>query len=59
MSEYAFALDDTHYIFRLRTGKGEAESVRFYYAEEEGKVYDVADDSEWKAVGEKIWINIR
>ena len=24
------------------------------YAEEEGKVYDVADDSEWKAVGEKI-----
>ena len=31
MSEYAFALDDTHYIFRLRTGKGEAESVRFYY----------------------------
>mgnify|MGYP006979027525 CR=1 FL=1 len=23
MSEYAFALDDTHYIFRLRTGKGE------------------------------------
>ena len=33
MSEYAFALDDTHYIFRLRTGKGEAESVRFYYAD--------------------------
>ena len=29
------------------------------YAEEEGKVYDVADDSEWKAVGEKIRINIR
>lgn len=33
MSEYAFALDDTHYIFRLRTGKGEAEGVRFYYAD--------------------------
>ena len=33
MSEYAFTLDDTHYIFRLRTGKGEAESVRFYYAD--------------------------
>ena len=33
MSEYAFALDDTHYMFRLRTGKGEAESVRFYYAD--------------------------
>ena len=33
MSEYAFALDNTHYIFRLRTGKGEAESVRFYYAD--------------------------
>ena len=29
------------------------------YAEEEGKVYDVADDSEWKAVGEKIRIDIR
>ena len=29
------------------------------YAEEESKVYDVADDSEWKAVGEKIRINIK
>ena len=29
------------------------------YAEEEGKVYDVADDSAWKAVGEKIRIDIR
>ena len=29
------------------------------YAEEEGKVYDGADDSEWKAVGEKIRIDIR
>ena len=29
------------------------------YAEEESKVYDAADDSEWKVVGEKIRINIR
>ena len=29
------------------------------YAEEESKVYDAADDSEWKAVGEKIRINIK
>ncbi len=29
------------------------------YAEEEGKVYDAADDFEWKAVGEKIRIDIR
>ena len=29
------------------------------YAEEESKVYDAAYDSEWKAVGEKIRINIR
>ena len=29
------------------------------YAEEEGKVYDASDDSAWKAVGEKIRINIR
>ena len=33
LSEYAFALDDTHYVFRLRTGKGEAVSCRFYYAD--------------------------
>ncbi len=33
LSEYAFALDDTHYVFRLRTGRGEAESCRFYYAD--------------------------
>ena len=26
---------------------------------EEGKVYDMADDSEWKPVGGKIRINIR
>ena len=29
------------------------------YAEEEGKVYDAGDDSEWKAVGEKMRIDIR
>ena len=29
------------------------------YAEEEGKVYNAADNSEWKAVGEKIQITIR
>lgn len=29
------------------------------YAEEESKVYDAADDSEWKAVGEKIRIDIK
>lgn len=33
LSEYAFALDDTHYVFRLRTGKGEAKSCKFYYAD--------------------------
>ena len=33
LSEYAFALDDTHYVFRLRTGKGEAVSCKFYYAD--------------------------
>ena len=29
------------------------------YAEEEGKVYDASDNSAWKAVGEKIRIDIR
>ena len=29
------------------------------YAEEEGKVYDASDDSAWKAVGEKMRIDIR
>ena len=29
------------------------------YAEEESKVYDAGDDSEWKAVGEEIRIDIR
>ena len=33
LSEYAFALDDTHYVFRLRTGRGEARSCKFYYAD--------------------------
>ena len=33
LSEYAFATDDTHYVFRLRTGKGEAQSCKFYYAD--------------------------
>ena len=33
LSEYAFALDDTHYVFRLRTGRGEVQSCRFYYAD--------------------------
>lgn len=28
-SEFAFALDDTHYVFRLRTGRGEADSCLF------------------------------
>ncbi len=33
LSEYAFALDDTHYVFRLRTGCGEATGCNFYYAD--------------------------
>lgn len=33
LSEYAFALDDSHYVFRLRTGRGEAQSCKFYYAD--------------------------
>ncbi len=33
LSEYAFATDDMHYIFRLRTGRGEAKSCKFYYAD--------------------------
>ena len=27
-SEFAFALDDTHYVFRLRTGRGEVRVLR-------------------------------
>lgn len=33
LSEYAFAMDDTHYVFRLRTGKGEARHCLFHYAD--------------------------
>ena len=33
LSEYAFALDDTHYVFRLRTGRGEAQRCTFFYAD--------------------------
>ena len=33
LSEFAFATDATHYVFRLRTGKGEARSCRFFYAD--------------------------
>ena len=33
LSEFAFATDGTHYVFRLRTGKGEARSCRFFYAD--------------------------
>ena len=32
-SEYAFALDDTHYVFRLRTGRDEADSCQFFFAD--------------------------
>lgn len=32
-SEFAFALDDTHYIFRLRTAPGEAQQVQFFFAD--------------------------
>ena len=33
MSEYAQALDETHYIFRLRTAPGELSGCVFYYAD--------------------------
>ena len=33
LSEYAFATDDTHYVFRLRTGRGETQKCNFYYAD--------------------------
>ena len=33
LSEFAFATDGTHYVFRLRTGKGETRSCRFFYAD--------------------------
>lgn len=33
MSEYAHAVDETHYIFRLRTAPGDLKQVMFYYAD--------------------------
>ena len=33
MSEYAFPEDETHFVFRLRTGKGDLKQVRFFYAD--------------------------
>ena len=33
LSEYAFAADDSHYVFRLRTGRGEVQSCIFHYAD--------------------------
>ena len=32
-SEFAFALDETHMVFRLRTARGDLRSVTFYYAD--------------------------
>ena len=33
MSEYAFPLDEGHFVFRLRTAKGDLKRVTFYYAD--------------------------
>ena len=33
MSEYAFPLDEGHFVFRLRTAKGDLKKVIFYYAD--------------------------
>ena len=33
MSEYAFALDETHMVFRLRAAKGDLKHVSFFYAD--------------------------
>jgi len=33
MSEYAFPLDKGHFVFRLRTAKGDLKGVTFYYAD--------------------------
>ena len=33
MSEYAFPVDETHFVFRLRTGKGDLKQVSFFYAD--------------------------
>ena len=46
LSEYAFATDDTHYVFRLRTGKGEARSCRFFYADRAAMAAQIAKKEE-------------
>ena len=33
MSEYAHPLDETHFVFRLRTGKGDLKQVTFFFAD--------------------------
>ena len=33
MSEYAFALDESHMVFRLRSARGDLRSVSFFYAD--------------------------
>ena len=33
MSEFAFPLDRTHFVFRLRTAKNDLKEVTFYYAD--------------------------
>jgi hypothetical protein len=33
MSEYAHAVDETHYIFRLRTAQNDLKNCTFYYAD--------------------------
>ena len=33
MSEYAFPLDESHFVFRLRTAKGDLRKVTFFYAD--------------------------
>lgn len=33
MSEYAFPLDERHFLFRLRTSKGDLRQVTFFYAD--------------------------
>ena len=33
MSEYAFPLDEKHFVFRLRTSKGDLKQVRFFFAD--------------------------
>ena len=33
MSEYAFPLDETHFVFRLRAARGDLKRVTFFYAD--------------------------